>query len=310
MIRVPFLLLFLLLLGTSCKSSKEINTYDGPAIGFSHRILDNDTIVHHTNFPSEYIDSRNVEVWLPKGYGEKTQKYQVLYMHDGQNVFNKKTSYGKVSWEIDEIMDSLSINHLIQPTIVVAIWNNGKKRLAEYMPEAPKSASKNPEVQTLLHERFLTDELLSDEYLKFIVDELKPFIDFTYNVSIKKEDTFMMGSSMGGLISLYAISKYPKIFGGVAAMSTHWPVPILGEAYIGELKETLPDPKTHKIYFDYGTETLDAKYEPYQNRVDKIMEMVGYEKGKNWMTLKFEGAAHNEASWTKRVHIPLKFLLE
>ena len=112
---------------------------------------------------------------------------------------------------------------------------------------------------------------------------------------------------MGGLISLYAISEYPNIFGGAGCVSTHFP---LGEGVmLGYMKKFLPNPKTHKIYFDYGTETLDATYEPFQKKADAIMKKKGYKQDKNWITRKFEGEEHSEKSWRKRVNIPLEFLL-
>ena len=270
-----------------------------------------DTVIYHRNFPSKYVDDRNVEVWLPSSYNSSSaKKYKVLYMHDGQNVLNDSSAYGNVEWGIDETLDSLIQNKKVEPTIVVAIWNNGTKRFPEYMPKVPDEYLNNPQAKSILRENFGVTELLSDRYLKFIVEELKPFIDSTYKVSTKRDDTAIMGSSMGGLISLYAISKYPEIFGAAGCISTHWPVPLIGEPYILNLAQSLPNPATHKIYFDYGTETLDAEYEPYQKRVDKILIEKGYVQEKNWITRKFEGAAHNEESWKKRAYIPLQFLLK
>lgn len=268
-------------------------------------------VIEHKNFESEFVDNRNVEVYLPAGYNQDTgKKYKVLYIHDGQNVFNPKTSYTGIDWGIDEILDSLVLRQAVEKTIVVAIWNNGKKRFSEYMPKSPDTLSETGQAKKGLKDFTGIDHLLSNQYLNFIVKELKPFVDKNYNVSSKKEDTSIMGASMGGLISLYAICKYPNVFGSAGCISTHWPVPILGPAYIESLKTDLPDPKDHKIYFDFGTKTLDAQYEPYQNQVDEIMKKAGYTKGKNWITKKFEGASHNEESWNKRVHIPLEFMLQ
>ena len=124
-----------------------------------------------------------------------------------------------------------------------------------------------------------------------------------------------MGSSKGGLISMYAICEYPEIFGGAICMSTHWPGIFASEsnpiplAFQNYLKANLPNPKTHKIYFDFGTETLDKMYEPYQIKVDEIMKAKKYGK-KNWQTLKFEGEDHSEKSWAKRLSIPLAFMLK
>lgn len=268
-------------------------------------------VVIHENFKSKHVIPRNVEVFLPDGYDPNSKKkYNVLYMHDGQNVFNSKTSYTGIDWGVDEAVDSLIKISKIKNTIVVAPWNTVKKRFSEYMPKAPAEATSSAEVKAALKQNTGFDDLYSDQYLKFLVEELKPFIDKTYHVYTKMENTSIMGSSMGGLISLYAICKYPEVFGAAGCVSTHWPVPVLGEAYMKTLPSTLPDPKTHKIYFDFGTETLDAQYEPYQKQVDQMMIDKGYTKDKNWVTKKFEGAAHDEKSWNNRIHIPLEFLLQ
>jgi predicted alpha/beta superfamily hydrolase len=116
-----------------------------------------------------------------------------------------------------------------------------------------------------------------------------------------------MGSSMGGLISAYAMSEYPEIYGGAGCVSTHWPA---GDGIVIDyLKAHLPDARTHRFYFDYGTETLDANYEPYQRKMDEVMRNAGYKEGKNWVTKKFVGAEHAERAWSQRVDVPLTFLL-
>ena len=144
---------------------------------------------------------------------------------------------------------------------------------------------------------------------------MKPIIDKKYSVYTDVKHTFISGSSMGGLISVYAICEYPNIFGGAACLSTHWPGIFslqnnpIPNAFLTYLKNHLPNPKNHKIYFDYGTETLDAMYEPLQIKVDEIMNTKGFTT-KNWMTKKYEGADHSEKSWNKRLNIPLEFLLK
>lgn len=294
-------LLILLLVVTSCKSQSHESKIVAPA---------KSKVIKHENFESKYVDSRNVEVFLPAGYDPNASGgYKVLYMHDGQNVFNPETSYTGIDWGVDEAIDSLLNIGAIKHTIVVAPWNT-PKRFNEYMPKAPAEASLSEEAKADLMQFTGDEKLYSDEYLKFLVEELKPFIDETYNTSTKLENTSIMGSSMGGLISLYAICKYPDVFGAAGCVSTHWPVPDLGQAYISTLPETLPSPDNHKIYFDFGTVGLDAQYEPFQIQVDKMMVEKGYKKNENWMTEKFEGADHNEKSWNERIHIPLKFLLE
>ncbi len=312
--RVKFLNIFFIIALLCTFSCKQENVKEKSSINVDIAeklsIETKGKVVIHKNFKSKNVIPRNVEVFLPHGYDTSNKKYKVLYMHDGQNVFNPKTSYTGIDWGVDETIDSLIKTGSIKNTIVVAPWNTERKRFSEYMPEAPAEATNNPEAKAALKQNTGFDSLYSDEYLKFLVEELKPFIDKTYNVSTKMEDTSIMGSSMGGLISLYGICKYPEVFGAAGCVSTHWPVPILGEAYIKTLPSTLPDPKTHKIYFDFGTEGLDAQYEPFQKQVDQMMKDKGYEEGKNWITKKFEGDGHNEKSWNERIHVPLEFLLQ
>jgi predicted alpha/beta superfamily hydrolase len=120
---------------------------------------------------------------------------------------------------------------------------------------------------------------------------------------------------MGGLISLYAICEYPKVFSGAACLSTHWtgiyrvennPFP---GAILKYMNEHLPSPKNHKIYFDHGTATLDALYPSFQQQADEIMKQHGY-TSKNWETRIFESAEHTERAWRNRFEIPAKFLLK
>ena len=241
-------------------------------------------------------------------------------MHDGQMLFDSTNTWIGQEWGVDETMDQLLKENKIINTIVVGIWNT-PNRHSEYFPEKPfRQLPQSHQDSLLTHNRNSGDKLFktdvySDNYLKFIVNELKPYIDSTYSTNPEMQNTFIAGSSMGGLISFYAICEYPDVFTGAACLSTHWigtfdtlnnPIP---NKIIAYLDEYLPDPTTHKIYFDHGTETLDALYELYQKRVDTIISRHGYDRT-NWKTIKFEGENHTEDAWKKRLHIPLQFLLK
>jgi predicted alpha/beta superfamily hydrolase len=260
----------------------------------------------HADFTSRYVDSRTIDIWLPPGYNSAgNRRYPVFYMHDGQNLFHSETSFIGVDWGIDETMAHMIDEGSIEAAIVVGIWNV-QNRIREYTPQRPVES---PERTDML-QRFAAEfngKPLSDNYLKFITHELKKFVDKTYPTLPGREHTFIMGSSMGALISLYALCEYPDIFLGAGCLSTHWPA--VEPVIIGYLETALPDPGRHKLYFDYGTETQDAPYESYQTRVDSVLQSIGYESGKDWKTLKFPGAEHSERAWRDRVHIPLKFLL-
>jgi predicted alpha/beta superfamily hydrolase len=151
-------------------------------------------------------------------------------------------------------------------------------------------------------------EPLADEYLEFLVKELKPFIDKQYRTKTDASHTFIMGSSMGGLISMYALAEFPEVFGGAGCLSTHWPIG--NGACVDYWADHLPEPGSNRIYFDYGTATLDSLYEPYQVRVDQIMQDAGYTPDIDWITRKYEGDDHSERSWNRRVHVPLTFFLK
>lgn len=271
------------------------------------------------NFRSEYVTPRNIDVWLPDGYSG-AKKYPVLYMHDGQMLYDADISWNKQAWNIDDVAIELVKTGKVKDFIVVGIWNGGQTRHRDYFPQKPFEQMSKTEKDTVvaqLQRAGRTKEIFepqSDKYLKFIVKELKPFIDKKYSVYTGKEHTFIAGSSMGGLISIYAVCEYPGVFGGAACLSTHWvgtftkdnnPVP---EAMIGYLGRKLPKPKSHKIYFDCGDQTLDALYPPLQRKVDSVMVLKGY-SNENRMTRYFAGEDHSEKSWSKRLNIPLEFLL-
>lgn len=275
--------------------------------------VNNGTIQRFENFRSNYIQNRNVDVWLPNNYNP-SKKYAVLYMHDGQMLFDSTTTWNKQEWQVDETMGALIDNNEIIPTIVVGIWNTGTTRHADYFPEKPIDYLPNKIKDSLVNKELL-GEARSNEYLQFIVKELKPFIDSSFSTYKTAKYTFIAGSSMGGLISWYAISEYPTIFGGAACLSTHW-IGVFREksdaipnSFVQYAQEKLPSPKNHKIYFDYGTVKLDSLYPKHQKKIDAVMQQKGYQKNKNWITQAFVGEAHTEIAWANRFAIPIKFLL-
>jgi len=277
------------------------------------------TIKHFENFDSKFVTDRNIDVWLPSNYDEN-KKYSVLYMQDGASLFDPLLSWNKQEWGVDEVMSSLLKQEIIMDCIVVAIWNSESTRQSEYFPqkvfESLTSEQKEFYYAAELFDTghpILKGEIQSDNYLKFVVTELKPFIDNTFSVYTDREHTFVAGSSYGGLISIYSICEYPNVFGKAICMSTHWPGILESNTFIPEaiykyLSSNLPDPKSHSIYFDYGTEEIDALYKPYQQKVDQMMRLKGYDD-KNWMTKVFEGAKHTQNSWGERLHLPLTFIL-
>ncbi len=293
------------------------------SVGYAQQIpqVVSGTIQQFPNFSSKYVDARNIDVWLPKNY-QSSKKYCVLYMQDGQMLFDSAITWNHQSWHVDETVSKLLDEGKIKDLIVVGIWNGEKSRHADYFPQKPFDALRGNKKEVIYNAArnngvsvFGNYKIQSDNYLKFVVNELKPFIDAHFSTYTNAENTFIMGSSMGGLISVYAICEYPQVFGGAACLSTHWPGIFQTEnnpfpqAMFQYLIKNLPNPAKHKIYFDHGTTTLDALYPSLQAEVDEIMKQKGYSNAQ-WNTKIFPGEAHSEKAWSKRLDIPLLFLLK
>jgi predicted alpha/beta superfamily hydrolase len=254
---------------------------------------------------------RDVWVWTPPQYQENpTAHFPVIYMHDGQNLFDPQKAHTGVTWGVAEMISKLSAFKFIQPAIVAGI-DNTSNRFGDYMPTKPFETVAGKAFLRDLGEKdpefFIRNDFVANDYLKLIVTKIKPRIDNAFRTKKAIQDTFIVGSSMGGLISLYALVEYPHIFGGAACFSTHWP--ILGEFMQAYLREYLPDAGSHKLYFDHGTLGLDEAYGPFQKAVDSILVEKGYLKGRDWLTRIAPRADHNETAWRDRLHIALRFLL-
>jgi len=264
-----------------------------------------------------WLSARPLDILLPRTYDGK-RKHAVLYMYDAQMLFDAKVTWNHQEWRVDEVLDSLIAAKTILPTIVVGLHNGGMMRNFEYFPQKPFNTLKSKFSDSTMADiamRYGSDSTFpvqSDKYLQYMVEGVKPLVDSTFAVYTDKSATAVAGSSMGGLMSMYAIGEYPEVFGTALCMSTHWPggfapneeIPNAFEAYVAEY---LRPERVGKIYFDYGTETLDGMYEPFQNQINEVLLNNGFESEKNWTTQKFPGAAHDEKSWAKRLHIPFTF---
>jgi enterochelin esterase-like enzyme len=262
------------------------------------------------SFPSRYVAPRNVDVWLPPGYDGKS-RCPVIYMQDGQMLFDPRMTWNQRSWGMAETVAHLVRDKRMPATIVVGVWSNGPQRFSEYFPEKALGLLAAP-VRTRFVEAMLKGPPQGDNYLRFIVHELKPEIDRRYATRPERAHTAIMGSSMGALISMYAFCEYPEIFGAAGCLSTHWTgffernaaVPL---ALFGYLQGHIPNPKGRRIYFDHGTETLDALYAEPQASADLLFKEKGY-ADPNYLSRVFPGSAHAEDDWAQRVSIPLIFL--
>ncbi len=296
-ISLPLWLFSLLLAGCVSGSPSHTLIDERLAFGSLHR---------YEVFPSNQVPARPIDVWLPPGYDRQAgRRYPVIYAQDGQNLFRAEESYGGEEWGLDEALARLAREPDVALPIVVAIWNT-PERFAEYMPE--KAQPEGPVSMGISGVPDVAQSALrADAYLQFVVEEVKPFIDRHYATNTGLEHTSMMGSSMGGLLSVYAVVEYPDVFGVAVCLSSHWPA--ADGAAVRYLENHLPEPGVHRWYFDHGTETLDAAYGPYQQDMDRVMVAKGYRQGVDWQSRRFEGAPHSEAAWRARLEVPLRFLL-
>lgn len=267
----------------------------------------------YATFSSTLIGEKKYSVMLPESYAEATEKqFPVIYMMDAQNLYFDSLSYSKHAWRIHTVLDSLVQLGKAREAIIVGLDNAGIDRFSEYMPQAPVE-SLPADFRTAQYEQ-LSRPVFSDTFLQFLVTELKPEIDRNYRTKADAANTIIGGSSMGGLISMYAACEYPEVFQTSLCLSTHWPIalddqfPIIPEAILSYFAENLPPPSHHRWYFDYGTEGLDQYYEKYQKQADLVLEEAGY-SADNVLSLKFDGHDHSERSWYERLAIPLRFAL-
>lgn len=267
---------------------------------------------------SAHVVPRNVTIWLPPGYDRSGRRYPVIYMHDGQNVFAPGRSYGGDEWGVDEALSRMVGEGRTRGAIVVASWNTPSLRGREYVPQ--KWMTLLPPDTRARVETVHGGPSLGDAYLRFLVEELKPRIDREFRTRPDRRHTSVMGASMGGLISLYAIGAYPEVFGQAAALSIHWPlgnaaetppedVPAIIDAVDRWLAASRIDPRRNRLYLDIGTETLDSYYAPYADRFRPLLMARGWYPGCRAIEQVVAGAEHNEAAWRARVETPLGFLL-
>lgn len=266
---------------------------------------------HMDLFSPEMNETIKVDVWTPKGY-TINKDYSVMYMHDGQNLFDASSTWNGQAWEIDSTASELIQHGIIRPTIVVGIYSTDTTRLGDLMPEKPLQYLQNDTVKNFI-DMMCRGNYRADEYLAFIVNTLKPVIDENFSTDTSLMATSIMGSSMGGLISIYAMCEYPQVFGSAGCLSTHWTGALGGnEDFPGAMRryliENLPQDTIHRLYMDNGDCPYDSVYIPYYKEMVALADSLGYNRDRLESGI-YRGHAHNEASWSQRVATPLTFLL-
>lgn len=259
-------------------------------------------------------DTVTVDVWMPRQYdASKSRKFPVIYMHDGQNLFDPEVTWNHQSWEIDSVASLLASDGAICPPVVVGVHSVAETRLGDLMPQ--KAFENIADLDSLAPKNgFFNPVVRGDAYAAFIVNTLRPLVNSRYNVSHSADSTFVMGSSMGGLMSVYMLCEYPEVFGGAGCLSTHWVGTLDGDTTFADamykyLDDNLPTDNRHLLYFDRGTETIDSHYGSADERMISLCRQKGYKDGVTLDTFVDQGAAHEERFWARRVERPLRFLL-
>jgi predicted alpha/beta superfamily hydrolase len=253
-----------------------------------------DQIKVHAEFKSENLGSgRKVYVYLPPGYeADSERRYPVMYMHDGQNLFDATEAFGGVPWAVDETAQHLILSGEVSPIIIVGVHNAGGSRIDEYTPVAAERG------------RMRGRGGKADKYGRMIIDELKPFIDGEYRTRPEREFTGLGGSSLGGLVSLHLGLKHPDVFSRLAVMS-----PSVWWANNQIIRETakIGDRLPLRIWLDIGRrEGPQIKHQV--RALKEILLANGWRSGEDLAYFEFPGAQHDESAWAARFGEVLKFL--
>lgn len=237
---------------------------------------------YHNNFKGNGLKIRDIIVWLPPSYySDSLIRYPVLYMHDGQNIFDPATSTFGYDWRVDEITDSLIKAGTINELIVVGIYNS---------PDRGREYSYST---------------LGYEYMNFIVSELKPFIDEKYRTMPNSENTAVAGSSAGGLISFMMAWCYPEVFSMAACFSSALKIRELN--YVDTVLNYSGENKNIKLYIDNGGVGLETELQPGIDEMIVALQNKGYELGKDLIWYIDKNAIHSETAWAQRIWRPLVF---
>ncbi len=256
---------------------KKWKDESGRIVNASHTITGDVRIFKNLNFGK--LKPRNIIVWLPPCYNQNSSKrYPVLYMQDGQNLFDATTSAFGVEWRADETADSLIKNKIVSPFIIVGIYNTSD-RTEEYTL-TPKGI----------------------EYMKFIVTKLKPFIDKTFRTLPDNDNTAVGGSSYGGTISFLLAWNFPEVFSKAALFSPAFKTDRF------DLSEKIINEKGKKdivLYIDNGGVGLEEKLQPEIDEMIEVLKQKGFKQNENLFYYKAPEAKHFEADWAERFWQPL-----
>ncbi|MFA6401871.1 MAG: alpha/beta hydrolase-fold protein [Salinivirgaceae bacterium] len=243
------------------------------------------TVTYHHQMVGFDLEPRDVIVWLPPGYENSgNKKYPVLYMQDGQNIFDPATSAFGVDWQIDETCDSLIHHQLIEPLIIVGIYST-PQRMHEYIPNDT-----------------------AQRYMKLVIQTIKPIIDSTYRTLTNREHTFVGGSSAGGIISFMLCWEYPEVFSKAICMSPAFKIERID--YVKTVETYNAKKKDLYFYIDNGGRDLETYLQPGIDEMLNALNTKGFKKDTEYYWQSFPEATHNEAAWAKRFPTAIQWIMK
>ncbi|QEA17527.1 hypothetical protein FRF71_08625 [Novosphingobium ginsenosidimutans] len=255
------------------------------------------------------LPEQRLTIWLPPGYDKGKQRYPVLYMHDGHNLFDPaKSNFNKV-WAADKAMLAAVNSGKVEPHIIIGVWAPGRDRYRQYLPQTIYQATSGTPRAAM--DAMIEGPVVSDAYLAWLAGPLKQWVDASFRTRPGRDDTAIMGSSMGGLMSCYAFLERAETYGRAGCVSSHWPAadpakvgpanPELIALWDGWFAARLGQPNGRRVWMDHGTATLDAFYAPYQQKIDARFAASGWQRGRDWESKVYEGAEHEENAWARRL---------
>ncbi len=246
--------------------------------------------------------SRIVDYWSPQGGSDR-----LLIAHDGQNIFDRKTATFLYTWKMAQTSIRVARELRINPPVVVGVFHSSSKldpdgRAKDLCPEDPFREG----MKVTYRSNVTIDQLRGNKYLSQIFEEITPEIAELSSSKFIPEKIAMIGSSMGGLATLYSAIKFPNRFKTALALSTHWP--LAGEPLVDWMIPRLPQEEGFKVWMSRGTKGLDATYPPFQDRADQLMRELNWNQA-NFRSKVFHRTTHNERSWASYLDEPLRFWL-
>ncbi len=256
-----------------------------------------------------YFGQRRVDFWAPSGPTE-----HMIIAHDGQNIFDHRSATFRSTWRLAQTANRIFTDKNLPTPLMIAVFHSGSKtdpngRGKDLTPQVSFKSGVTPVLENIPPQKRLEfNQLRGDDYQRDIAELIIPEITTYVGHQVIPEKSAMIGSSMGGLATLYGLIKYPDLYKTALAFSPHW---ILGnQPLVEDLINRLPKNLGHKVWMSRGTSGLDAKYEKCQEFADQLMIKNEWQVNKNFKSITFNRASHNERAWARQLPEALEFWIK